>query len=75
MLAEGQGLKIIGFAQEPLKPRESRTKPQNWSDAQGNGITDFKVYWTYANRKTGDKLPVGAWRLRMEHYGPSERSN
>jgi hypothetical protein len=43
---------------------------QPWTDAQGNKISDFKVYWTYADRKTGDRLPFGAWRLRLDHYAP-----
>jgi hypothetical protein len=45
-------------------------KPKPWTDAQGNEINDFKVYWTYADRKTGKNLPFGIWRIRMEHYVP-----
>jgi hypothetical protein len=41
-----------------------------WTDAQGNQINDFKVYWTYANRKDGGKLPFGVWHLRLQRYTP-----
>jgi len=45
-------------------------KLKPWTDAQGNEITDFKVYWDYADRGTGEKLPLGIWRLRLAHYQP-----
>lgn len=39
-----------------------------WTDAQGNKISDFKVYWTYADRNDTEKTPFGVWRLRLGHY-------
>ena len=45
-------------------------KDKPWTDAQGKEITDFKVYWTYADRSTGDKEIFGIWRVRMAHYQP-----
>jgi hypothetical protein len=41
-----------------------------WTDAQGNKISDFKVYWTYANTNDTEKLPFGVWHLRLGHYWP-----
>ncbi len=41
-----------------------------WTDANGNAINDFRAYWTYADKKSGDKLPLGMWRLRLGHYEP-----
>jgi hypothetical protein len=43
---------------------------QSWTDAQGNKISDFKVYWTYANTNDTEKLPFGVWHLRLGHYWP-----
>ena len=44
------------------------TKP--WTDAAGNTMSDFRVYWTYAQRKGADRPPFGVWRLRLAHYRP-----
>jgi hypothetical protein len=41
-----------------------------WADSHGNEMTDFRVYWQYADRGTGEKLPFGVWRLRLSHYQP-----
>lgn len=65
-----QDLRILGFDYEPLAPGKSVRDRKKWTDAQGNEITDFKVYWTYADRKTGDKSVPGIWRLRLAHYQP-----
>jgi len=42
-----------------------------WTDADGKVISDFRVYWNYADRKTGERLPFGVWHMRLEHYTPS----
>jgi hypothetical protein len=39
-----------------------------WTDAQGNKISDFGVYWRYADKKETEKIPFGVWRLRLDHY-------
>src|SRR4051812_48244658 len=52
-----QDISIIGRESEPRtaeRPWGGKLKP--WTDAQGSEITDFKVYWTYADRRTGEKL-------------------
>ena len=41
-----------------------------WTDGHASEITDFKVYWRFADRKTGEKLPFGMWHLRLSHYWP-----
>jgi hypothetical protein len=48
-----------------------RGAPPPWTDAQGNQISDFKVYWTYSNRNDGEKLPFGIWHLRLQRYTPT----
>ena len=48
----------------PTKAGDSRP----WTDAQGNKINDFAVYWTYANRKDTQKIPFGVWHLRLGRY-------
>jgi len=48
---------------------------KHWTDANGKEITDFRVYWTFANRGTGQKLPIGVWHIRMEHYQPLGKFN
>ncbi len=57
---------------DSLSMRTSHTKGgadfRPWTDAQGNKITDFKVYWTYANRKDAEKIPFGVWHLRLGRY-------
>jgi len=63
-----QDLRILG-----LRPGKSVGNRKKWTDAQGNEITDFKVYWAYADRKTGGKLVPGIWRLRLAHYQPRGR--
>jgi hypothetical protein len=65
-----QDLMILGFDHEPLAPGKSVSNRKKWTDAQGNEITDFKVYRTYAARNTGDKPVPGIWRLRLAHYQP-----
>ncbi len=60
----------MGLDNEPLEPGKVVRKRKKWRDAKGNEITDLKVYWTYADRKTGEKLPFGIWRIRLEHYDP-----
>ena len=47
-------LSIVGIDAEPLAPGKVARKPKKWRDAQGNEITDLKVYWTYADKKTGE---------------------
>ncbi len=44
---------------------------QPWTDAQGNKVNDFKVYWNFANRNDGEKLPFGMWHMRLAHYQPT----
>jgi hypothetical protein len=44
----------VGIDAEPLAPGKVARKPKKWRDAQGNEITDLKVYWTYADKKTGE---------------------
>jgi hypothetical protein len=65
-------ISIVGREHEPLSAgslsKGRKLKP--WMDAQGGEITDFKVYWDYVNRETGDKLPLGIWRIRSAHYQP-----
>jgi len=39
-----------------------------WTDARGNKIGDFAVYWTYANRKDTQRIPFGVWHLRLSRY-------
>jgi hypothetical protein len=46
--------------------RSGDLKP--WTSAQGNKISDFAVYWTYANRKDTKKMPFGVWHLRLGRY-------
>jgi hypothetical protein len=73
IFVHGEGshdLRILGFDYEPLAPRKSVRDRKKWTDARGHEITDFKVYWTYADRKTGDKSVPGIWRLRLAHYQP-----
>ena len=41
-----------------------------WIDAQGNKLSDLRVYWKYANSKNTDKSPFASWRLRLSHYHP-----
>lgn len=41
-----------------------------WTDGNGREITDFRVYRDFADRKTGEKLPLGLWHLRLSHYKP-----
>ena len=65
-----QDLRILGFDYEPSTPGKSARQRKKWTDAQGNEINDFKVYWTYADRKTGHRLAPGIWRLRLAHYQP-----
>jgi hypothetical protein len=65
-----QDLSILGLDHEPLAPGKDVRKRKKWRDAQGDEITDFKVYWTYADRKTGDRPVFGIWRLRLAHYQP-----
>jgi len=67
-----QDISVIGRESEPITAgslaRGRKLKP--WTDAQGIEITDLKVYWTYADRATGEKLPFGIWRVRTAHYQP-----
>jgi hypothetical protein len=65
-----QNLSILGFVFERLAPGKTATTRKKWTDSQGSEVTDLKVYWTYADRSTGDKLPPGFWRLRLAHYAP-----
>jgi hypothetical protein len=44
--------------------------PRPWTDARGQKIGDLKVYWTYANRRDGEKGPFFVWNLRLSHYNP-----
>jgi hypothetical protein len=46
--------------------RSGDLKP--WTDALGNKISDFAVYWIYANRKDTEKIPFGVWHLRLGRY-------
>ena len=70
-----QDISIVGQELKPVtagsirKPANGR-KLKPWTDAQGNEITDYKVYWTYADRGTGERLPFGSWRARSAHYQP-----
>jgi hypothetical protein len=63
-------LAILGIDHEPLETGKVETKQKKWTDAQGNRVTDLKVYWTYADKSTGDKPVFGIWRLRLAHYQP-----
>jgi hypothetical protein len=67
-----QEISVIGRESEPTMAgslaRGRKLEP--WTDVQGTEITDLKVYWTYADRATGEKLPFGIWRLRTAHYQP-----
>ena len=47
-----------------------RSSVPRWTDGQATEITDLKVYWKLADRKTADKLPFGMWHLRLSHYWP-----
>ncbi len=48
-----------------------RDSAKPWTDAAGKPISDFRVYWTYAERKGASRPPLGAWRLRLSHYRPN----
>jgi hypothetical protein len=66
-------ISIVGREAEPITAgslSRGRRKLKPLTDAQGNEIADFKVYWTYADRKTGEKPPFAWWRIRMAHYSP-----
>jgi hypothetical protein len=39
-----------------------------WTDSRGERISDFRVYWHYANRSDTQKEPFGVWRLRLDRY-------
>jgi hypothetical protein len=54
----------------PRLPGLSIGAGQKWTDARGNEISAFKVYWTYANRKDTEKQPVASWRLGLSRYTP-----
>jgi len=41
-----------------------------WTDAQGSRLTDLRIYRTYLDRKSPEKLPFGIWHLRLDHYRP-----
>jgi hypothetical protein len=45
-------------------------KLKQWKDGRGKAITDFRVYWEFADRKTVTKAPAGIWRLRLSQYVP-----
>jgi hypothetical protein len=47
-----------------------RDAARPWTDADGKLISDFQVYWSYAQRKGADRPPFGVWRLRLAHYRP-----
>jgi len=40
-------------------------------DAHGDKVSDMRVYWNFSNKKSGEKLPLFVWRLRMNHYWPA----
>jgi hypothetical protein len=70
-----QDISIVGRELKPVTAGSIREltngrKLKQWTDAQGNEITDSKVYSTYADKGTGEKLPFGVWRLRSAHYQP-----
>ena len=67
-----QDISIVGREFEPITAGSlaHRRKRKPWTDAHGSEVTDLKVYWTYANRATGEKLPFGIWRLRTAHCQP-----
>lgn len=40
-----------------------------WTDAQGKTVNDFKVYWDFSNKSSGEKEIFGLlWHLRLSHY-------
>lgn len=39
-----------------------------WTDDGGRRVNDFRVYWTYADRKSVERLPFGEWHLQLAHY-------
>lgn len=49
---------------------DGNRQPIPWTDAHGSAINDFRVYWNFADRRTGEKLPFGVWHLRLSHYVP-----
>jgi hypothetical protein len=63
-----RNISIDGLASEHVSPGSRKLKL--WTDGQASEITDFRVYWKFADRNTGDKLPFGIWRLRLSHYRP-----
>jgi hypothetical protein len=69
-----QVLSVIGRRGQPLAVGGSHElgarKLMPWTDIHGNEISDFKIYWHYADRGTAEKLPLGVWRLRLSHYRP-----
>jgi hypothetical protein len=45
------------------------SKGTPWIDAQGNKITDFKIFWSYSKKDAaGDHPFLGLWHLRLSHY-------
>jgi hypothetical protein len=64
-------ISIIGRQSEPISPGSRRLKL--WTDGHANEITDFGVYWKFADRKTGEKLSFGMWHLRLTHYWRVEK--
>ena len=68
--AGSQSIAVVGRESELIPGGGGRQKLRPWTDAKGNEITDFAVYWTYADREAGEKLPWGLWRIRLAHYQP-----
>jgi len=69
-----QNISIIGRESGPITAgsldRRGGRKLRPWTNVQGNDVTDSAVHWAYADRETGDKLPLGMWRIRLAHYQP-----
>ena len=70
-----QDISIVGRELKPvtagsLRELTNGRKLKQWTDAQGNEITDSKVSSTYADKGTGEKLPFGVRRVRSAPYHP-----
>ncbi len=70
LAVESGGFRVLSLV-GTLRKGHLRNNATPWTDADGREVNDRRVYWTYADRKTGERVLPPVWRLRLEHYEPT----